>query len=57
MMLLAQSFMPAQSIHVLRNPADGRGGAWYRAAFRGGLATPEWTFGVTDLRRFPEARR
>lgn len=49
--LLAQSYMPAQEIHVLRNP-DG-GDVWYPARARGVLLTPEWTFDFTDLKRFP----
>jgi hypothetical protein len=49
--LLAQSFMPAQSIHVLNNPA---GGAWYRVAGEKEIVTPEWTFAPGDLRRFPD---
>ncbi len=50
-MLLAQSFMPAQSIHVLKNPA---GGVWYDAA-AGDPATPEWRFQAGHARRFREA--
>jgi hypothetical protein len=49
--LLAQSYMPAQEIHVLRNPA-GVGSPWYEAATAGELVTPEWTFRYSDLRRF-----
>lgn len=51
--LLAQSFMPAQQIHMLRNPADPVS-PWYRAERRGALVTPEWVFEHRDLRRFPE---
>ena len=47
--LLAQSYMPAQDIHVLKNPA---GGTWYSLGFSGDLATPEWTFSEKDLKRF-----
>jgi hypothetical protein len=50
-MLLAQSFMPAQSIHVLKNPA---GGVWYAADETAPLVTPEWTFPAGSLRRFRE---
>lgn len=53
--LLAQSFMPAQEIHVLRNPR-GSASPWYRACASGPLVTPEWTFRHEDLRRFPAAR-
>ncbi len=49
--LLAQSYMPAQEIHVLRNPAHV-GSPWYAAAASGELVTPEWTFRYTELRRF-----
>jgi hypothetical protein len=55
--LLAQSYMPAQDIHVLRNPRDPAGGAWYDAAFGDVLETPEWTFRRADLRRFAAPRR
>jgi hypothetical protein len=47
--LLAQSFMPAQNIHVLNNPA---GGVWYRIADDHAIVTPDWTFAPGDLRRF-----
>lgn len=50
--LLVQSFMPAQEVHLLRNPA-APGHPWYPAAATGELVTPEWTFRTTDLRRFP----
>ncbi|MGV8042575.1 MAG: DUF4846 domain-containing protein [Thermoanaerobaculaceae bacterium] len=50
--LLVQSYMPAQEVHLLRHPATP-GSPWYRAAASGELVTPEWTFRVTDLRRFP----
>lgn len=53
--LLAQSYMPAQDLHVLVNPARP-GSAWYDAAFGASLATPEWTFRATDRRRFPAVR-
>jgi Domain of unknown function (4846) len=49
---LAQSFMPAQDIHVLRNPSAT--GPWYAARASGALRTPEWTFEWTDLMRFRE---
>lgn len=49
--LLAQSYMPAQDIHVLKNPS--RKAAWYYASeLKGQLRTPEWTFSGEDLRRF-----
>ena len=48
--LLGQSFMPAQQIHVLKNPAGAS--IWYEARASGPLVTPEWKFNYTDLRRF-----
>src|SRR5262249_44241016 len=48
-MLLAQSFMPAQSVHVLKNPA---GGVWYDAA-AGDPETPEWKFRAGHACLFP----
>ena len=50
--LLAQSYMPAQSVHVLRNPGDAALSPWYPLDFGAELRTPEWTFRRTDLRRF-----
>jgi hypothetical protein len=49
--LIAQSYMPAQEIHVLRNPAHVDD-PWYDADIRDALVTPEWTFHRGDLRRF-----
>lgn len=47
--LLAQSYMPAQSVHVLRNPA---GGAWFELQANAPIVTPDWRFAAADLRRF-----
>jgi len=54
--LLAQSFMPAQEMHVLRNPKDRCLSPWYPVDFGGTLKTPEWTFERSDLRRFKESQ-
>jgi uncharacterized protein DUF4846 len=51
--LLLQSYMPAQDIHVLKNPADTDGPPWYPLAFGDRLVTPEWTFPRESLRRWP----
>lgn len=50
--LLIQSYMPAQDMHILVNPAD-RSSPWYSANFEGPLVTPEWTFPEGSLRRWP----
>ncbi|WP_052732274.1 DUF4846 domain-containing protein [Hymenobacter terrenus] len=53
-MLLAQSYMPAQSIHVLHNGADMRLGAWFPVEpEKKVVSTPEWDFGQAELGRFP----
>jgi len=49
--LLAQSYMPAQDIHVLRSPVPWQS-PWYRAKDTGSLLTPQWRFRHEDLRRF-----
>lgn len=50
--LLAQSYMPAQEIQVLKNPNDPTIGPWYSANFGEVLYTPEWTFKKSELMRF-----
>ena len=55
--LLAQSYMPAQEIHVLVNPTDRMLDPWYDLAFGDELRTPEWTFRRDEARRFPERPR
>jgi len=50
--LLAQSYMPAQQIHVLRD-ADALGGVWFTVdPAKPRFDTPEWTFRREELRRF-----
>lgn len=50
--LLAQSYMPAQDIHVLKNPINSNLNPWYDIDFGKVLYTPEWIFNNTDLKRF-----
>jgi len=49
--LLAQSYMPAQDIHILVNPTESDLSPWY-LAIPGPLLTPEWKFHSTDLKKF-----
>lgn len=49
--LLAQSYMPAQDIHILDHPLHP-GNPWYEIP-SGKLYTPEWTFEPGSLMRFP----
>lgn len=51
--LLAQSFMPAQNLHVLR----GREGAWFEVpADEAPWPTPEWDFPARALKRWEPPR-
>ena len=50
--LLAQSYMPAQDIHVLKNPAAPAGNPWYKVVEGQPVVTPEWTFKPGQLRRW-----
>jgi len=50
--LLAQGFMPAQEMHILKNPNDPNLSPWYSDAFGDVLVIPEWRFRKEDLRRF-----
>ena len=49
--LLAQSYMPAQDIHILKS-FDNYISPWYKLDFGDTLNTPEWTFTRGDLYRF-----
>ncbi len=51
--LLAQSYMPAQDIHILKNPNDNSLSPWYSTNYGANLETPEWTFEKHRLSRFP----
>ncbi len=50
--MLAQSYMPAQDIHILTNPNDRKLSPWYATQKLEQLITPEWTFTKDDLKRF-----
>jgi hypothetical protein len=50
--LLAQSYMPAQDIHILRNPAKSASDPWYDLSSAGALQTPEWTFRFEQRKRW-----
>jgi hypothetical protein len=53
-LLLAQSYMPAQNIHLLRNADAPALGAWFAVPKpeAAEFDTPEWTFGTQELGRF-----
>jgi hypothetical protein len=50
--LLAQSFMPAQEIHILKNLSNRSLSPWYTSKNLDKLITPEWTFSKDDIKRF-----
>jgi len=50
--LLAQDFMPAQSVHVLRNPFDPALSPWFALADGRPIVMPEWSLAADELRRF-----
>jgi len=51
--LLAQSYMPAQELHILVN-SNNELSPWYNVPSSDLLITPEWEFKTKDLRRFDE---
>ena len=51
--LLVQSYMPAQDVHVLKNPNANDGSPWYATGIGLQLETPEWNFQATQLKRWP----
>jgi hypothetical protein len=48
-MLIAQSYMPSQEIHILKSFEEFS--PWYKVEEKE-LHTPEWTFPKGSLRRF-----
>ncbi len=49
--ILAQSYMPAQEIQILKNPRDNKLSPWYSLE-DATIYTPEWTFKPEDLRHY-----
>ncbi|MFZ5898018.1 MAG: DUF4846 domain-containing protein [Bacillota bacterium] len=52
--MIAQSYMPAQDIHILKNPQDEEISPWYSLDFGETLNTPQWTFNKDQLVRFQD---
>lgn len=50
--LLAQSYMPAQDIHILKNFNNNSLSPWFSANFTEQLNTPEWIFHKSELKQF-----
>lgn len=49
--MIAQSYMPAQEIHILKNNNDDKISPWYRLT-EGDINTPEWTFTDDQVKFF-----
>lgn len=52
MYLLAQSYMPAQDIHVLQNPMNEKISPWYEVNEEESIVTPEYCFRNTEWKRW-----
>jgi hypothetical protein len=50
--MLAQSYMPAQDIHIVQNPMNGQLSPWYEVNEIDAIVTPEWRFVPAELRRW-----
>lgn len=50
--LLAQSYMPAQDIHILKNHGNNELNPWYELNDNSLIYTPEWVFERRQLRRW-----
>jgi len=50
--LIAQSYMPAQDIQILKNPDSNSLSPWYSTNIENTLVTREWTFKKTQLKKF-----
>lgn len=50
--MLAQSYMPAQEMHIVKVPGDDSESPWYSINFGSELHTPEWDFTKDQLKRF-----
>lgn len=51
--MIAQSYMPAQEMHILKNFTDEQISPWYMEDFGDILYTPEYTFKKEELKKWP----
>jgi hypothetical protein len=51
--LLSQSYMPAQNIHIVVNLQKGDHNPWYEIPAEATIETPEWSFTINQLKRWP----
>ena len=50
--LLAQSYMPAQDIHLLNNPSNKKISPWYLVNEEERIITPEYLFTTMELKKW-----
>jgi hypothetical protein len=50
--MLAQSYMPAQDIHIVKDPVNDQLSPWYNVNDAKEIITPEWIFFNNQLRRW-----
>ena len=50
--IATQSYMPAQDIHILKNPSNSDDDPWYPLDISNELVIPEWTFTANQVYRF-----
>jgi Domain of unknown function (4846) len=50
--MLAQSYMPAQDVHILVNPANENLSPWYEVDDNNKIITPEYLFYKSELKRW-----
>jgi hypothetical protein len=50
--MLAQGYMPAQDIHIVKNPMDENFSPWYRVTADSKIITPGWIFNRNQLKRW-----
>lgn len=50
--MLAQSYMPAQDIHIVKNPLSENISPWYEISEPNEVVTPEWVFTHSQLRKW-----
>jgi hypothetical protein len=50
--MMAQSYMPAQDIHIILNPNDPMQSPWYSLPQKEELYTPEWVFYKKERKRW-----
>jgi uncharacterized protein DUF4846 len=50
--MLAQSYMPAQDVHIVKNPLNQKLSPWFMLGSCSKIVTPEWIFDRNQLRRW-----